>query len=60
MLAYAVKLTDEGRRVLRMAEPLSNKVDERILNALPTREREKFIDALRAVVATLQKSQSGP
>jgi DNA-binding MarR family transcriptional regulator len=58
--AYAVKLTDEGRRVLRMAEPLSKKVDERILNALPTRERERFIDALRAVVATLQEPPSGP
>ena len=32
--AYAVKLTDEGRRVLRIAEPLSKRVDERILDAL--------------------------
>ena len=33
--AYAVKLTDEGRRVLRVAEPLAKRVDERILDALP-------------------------
>lgn len=53
--AYAVKLTDEGRRLLRMAEPLAKRVDDRILEALPTRHREQFIDDLLAIVATLQK-----
>ena len=51
----AVKLTDEGRRVLRVAEPLSRRVDERILEALPNRQREQFIDELQAIVETLQK-----
>ena len=37
--AYAVKLTDEGRRLLRVAEPLGKRVDERILDALPTKQR---------------------
>ena len=31
--AYAVKLTDEGWRVLKAADPLARKVDERILAA---------------------------
>src|SRR6476646_9787234 len=53
--AYAVKLTDEGRRVLRTAEPLSKKVDERILDALPTKQRDQFIDDLMSIVDTLQK-----
>ena len=53
--AYAVKLTDEGRRVLRVAEPLAKRVDERILEALPTKQREQFIDDLLAIVDTLQK-----
>jgi DNA-binding MarR family transcriptional regulator len=53
--AYAVKLTDEGRRVLRVAEPLARRVDERILDALPTKQREQFIDDLQAIVDTLQK-----
>ena len=44
--AYAVKLTDEGRRVLRTAEPLAKKVDERVLEALPTKQREQFVDDL--------------
>jgi DNA-binding MarR family transcriptional regulator len=53
--AYAVKLTDEGRRVLRVAEPLARRVDERILDALPTRQRDQFINDLLTIVDTLQK-----
>jgi len=53
--AYAVKLTDEGRRVLRSAEPLAKRVDERILEALPSKQREQFLDELSAIVETLQK-----
>jgi DNA-binding MarR family transcriptional regulator len=53
--AYAVKLTDEGRRVLRMAEPVGRKVDERILEALPAKQREQFIDELQSIVDALQK-----
>ena len=53
--AYAVKLTDEGRKVLRTAEPLAKKVDERILETLPARQREQFIDELLSIVDTLQK-----
>lgn len=53
--AYAVKLTDEGRRVLRTAEPLSRKVDERVLETLPAKQREQFIDDLLSIVDALQK-----
>ena len=51
--AYALKLTDEGKRVLRAAEPLSKAVDSRVLNALPSGHRDQFIEALRAIVAAL-------
>jgi DNA-binding MarR family transcriptional regulator len=57
--AYAVKLTDEGRKLLRTAEPLAKKVDERILDALPTRQREQFVDELVSIVDTLQKMTAG-
>jgi DNA-binding MarR family transcriptional regulator len=57
--AYAVKLTDEGRRVLRVAEPLAKRVDERILDALPAKQRDQFIGDLLAIVDTLQKLSSG-
>ena len=52
--AYAVKLTDEGRRVLRVAEPLAERVDQRILSAVPAKQRDQFIEALQSVVAALQ------
>jgi DNA-binding MarR family transcriptional regulator len=54
--AYAVKLTDEGRKVLRTAEPLARRVDDRILDALPgNKQRDQFITDLQAIVDTLQK-----
>jgi len=53
--AYAVKLTDQGRRLLRSAEPLAKAVDERVLDALPTKQREHFIDALSRIVSALQR-----
>ena len=52
---YAVRLTDEGRRVLRTIEPLAKKVDEQILAALPTKDRQAFITALQSIIATLQQ-----
>jgi DNA-binding MarR family transcriptional regulator len=33
--AYVLKLSGEGDRVLRAAEPLAERVDARVLNALP-------------------------
>jgi DNA-binding MarR family transcriptional regulator len=51
--AYAVKLTDEGRRALRTAEPLAKRVDDRVLGALPAAQRERFVDELQAIVKAL-------
>ena len=51
--AYAVKLTDEGWRVLKSAEPLTRKVDERILSALPTNQRDRLLQDLNAIVQVL-------
>jgi DNA-binding MarR family transcriptional regulator len=53
--AYAVRLTPDGRRVLKRSEPLAKKVEGRILDTLPARQREQFIDELAAIVAALQK-----
>ena len=52
--AYAVKLTDEGRRLLRTVEPLAKRVDERVLDALPNKQRDQFIGALVSIVDGLQ------
>lgn len=52
--AYAVKLTEDGRRVLSTAIPVSRRVDERVIGALPVKRREEFLTALASIVQTLQ------
>lgn len=51
--AYAVKLTEEGMRVLKSAEPMARKVDDRILSALPGQQRERFVQDLNTIVRAL-------
>lgn len=51
--AYAVRLTDEGRRVLKSVEPTAVEVDNSVLGALPASERQRFIDSLNAIVEAL-------
>lgn len=51
--AYAVKLTDEGARVLKGCDPLAKKVDERILASLPGPQRERFLQDLNTIVQGL-------
>ena len=52
--AYAVNLTDRGRRVLNTALPAARHVDERVIGALPDKQREAFLTALASIVETLQ------
>lgn len=56
--AYAVKLTDEGWKVLKSADPLSRKVDDRILSSLAAGQRDRFMQDLNAIVQVLGKMQS--
>lgn len=51
--AYAVRLTDEGWRVLKSCEPLVRRVDERILEALPAKHREQFVADLAVIIEAL-------
>jgi DNA-binding MarR family transcriptional regulator len=51
--AYAVRLTDEGWRMLKQAEPMAKRVDERILAVLSNQERERFLQDLSKIVRTL-------
>lgn len=51
--AYAVRLTEDGRQVLRQTQPFSRRVDDRILAALPTQSRERFIEDLKNIVKAL-------
>lgn len=56
--AYAVKLTDEGWRVLKAAEPMAKRVDEAILSALSDTQRERFLEDLVAIVESLSSEAS--
>lgn len=51
--AYAVRLTDEGRRVLKTCEPLAKRVDDRILEALPAKNRDQFLADLALIIESL-------
>ncbi len=50
---YAVRLTDKGHATLRSAEPAAQATDERLLSALPQRERQAFLDALSRIIQTI-------
>ena len=51
--AYAVKLTEEGSRLLKAAEPLARRVDDKILAVLTSQERDRFLQDLGKIVKTL-------
>ena len=51
--AYAVELTNEGQRLLRAAQPLADKVDERLLGALPASRRDQLLAMLSQLIETL-------
>ena len=51
--AYAVRLTEQGRRLLADAGPAARLVDERVLEVLPQRDRKYFMASLTAIVARL-------
>ena len=57
--AYAVKLTEEGWRVLKSTDPLAKRVDDRILGVLPGQQRERFLQDLNLIVKALGKLQAG-
>jgi DNA-binding MarR family transcriptional regulator len=57
--AYAVKLTDEGWKLLKATDPAAKRVDERILGVLPGQQRERFLQDLNQIVKALGKMQAG-
>ncbi len=58
--AYAVRLTEDGWKALRNADPVAKRVDERILAALPAAQRERFLADLEAIVDALGKAEVEP
>lgn len=48
--AYAIQLTDEGRRRLAAAQRITAEVGDRLFGWLGPRERDQFVDVLRGLV----------
>lgn len=53
--AYAIKLTAQGWKGLREAEPAAAAADERILEALPPAKRQEFLESLDLIVASTRR-----
>jgi len=55
--AYVVKLTEKGRRVLDTAAPVAKRVDQRVLDMLPGKRRDEFMNALASIVSALEPAR---
>lgn len=55
--AYAVKLTEQGWKALKSADPMVKRVDERILSALPPTIRDRFVEDLSVIVEALASGE---
>jgi DNA-binding MarR family transcriptional regulator len=53
--AYAIKLTPQGTKALREAQPAAAAADTRLLANLPPAKRQDFLDQLSLIVATTHK-----
>ncbi len=51
--AYAVRLTEEGQRLLQLAKPRVETVDQRLLDTVPEVHRQQFLEALALLVEVL-------
>lgn len=58
--AYAVKLTDEGWRMLKSADPMARRIDDKILSALPASRADKFMEDLHTIVRALGEPTPAP
>ncbi len=57
--AYAVRLTAKGKQAVAAALPAALSADERILKALPKKEREEFLLSLVHIMETIRKLSEG-
>ena len=56
---YAGRLTEKGEMALKKAEPAAKHTDERLLSALPQRDREQFLAALERIVRMIEAGAAG-
>ncbi|MFA5898863.1 MAG: MarR family winged helix-turn-helix transcriptional regulator [Hyphomicrobium sp.] len=56
--AYAVSLTESGRRVIVTAEPIIRQVENALIGALPAQRAKAFLSNLRAIIASLEPAKA--
>lgn len=56
--AYAISLTDAGRRVLEASEPIVGRIEEALVEALPATRAKAFISNLRTIVAAFEPAKT--
>ncbi len=56
--AYAVRLTEEGRRIFESAEPIVRRVDGRLLETIPEKRRQQFLEDLAMLVELLNRPEA--
>ena len=49
--AYAIKLSPQGAKALREAQPGAAAADQKLLASLPPAKRQDFLDSLNLIVA---------
>jgi len=53
--AYAIKLSPQGAKALREAQPGAAAADQKLLASLPPAKRQEFLDTLNLIVAAVRK-----
>jgi DNA-binding MarR family transcriptional regulator len=53
--AYAIKLTPQGAKALREAQPGAAAADQKLLAGLPPGKRQEFLDTLSLIVTAVRK-----
>lgn len=56
--AYAVSVTEAGRRVLDESEPIIERVEEALIEALPAARARSFISNLRTIITALEPAKT--
>lgn len=55
--AYAISVTDAGRKVLNASEPIIERVEEALIEALPAARARTFIANLRTIIAAFEPAK---
>jgi DNA-binding MarR family transcriptional regulator len=53
--AYAIKLSPQGAKALREAQPGAAAADQKLLASLPPAKRQEFLESLNLIVTSVRK-----